>query len=85
MTTLATEGANSPSATGGGEGLPPQRIEGRTPLQLAWLRLKKDRVAIASAITILLLVLIAVFADPLTTPCTSGSSPPPRTRFLAAI
>jgi peptide/nickel transport system permease protein len=64
MTTLATEGANSPSNTGqpvGGPGV--QRIEGRTPLQLAWMRLKRDRVAMAAAVTILILVLIAIFAD----------------------
>ncbi len=66
MTTLATEGANSPSAIGGGDGLPPQRIEGRTPLQLAWLRLRRDRVAMAAGITIILLVLIALFASQIT-------------------
>ena len=66
MTTLATEGANSPSATGqpagGSGGLPVKKIEGRTPLQLAWARLRRDRVAMAAALTILLLVLIAIFA-----------------------
>jgi peptide/nickel transport system permease protein len=65
MTTLATEGANSPSATGqggGSGGLPAKKIEGRTPLQLAWLRLKRDRVAMAAAVTIILLVLIALCA-----------------------
>ena len=63
MTTLATESANSPSNTGlpvgGGE---IQRIEGRTPLQLAWIRLKRDRVSMAAGIVIILLVLMAVFA-----------------------
>jgi peptide/nickel transport system permease protein len=66
VTTLATEGANSPSAIGGGEGLPPQRIEGRTPLQLAWIRLRRDRVAIGAGLTIILLILVAVFAGPIT-------------------
>jgi ABC-type dipeptide/oligopeptide/nickel transport system permease subunit len=64
MTTLATEGANSPSNTGlpagGGGGVP--RIEGRTPMQLAWLRLKRDRVAMAAAVTIVLLVAMAILA-----------------------
>src|SRR5882724_1056606 len=63
MTTLATESANSPSNTG--EPLPGgdlKRIEGRTPMQLAWLRLKRDRVSMASAVTIVLLILMAVFA-----------------------
>ncbi len=63
MTTLATEGANSPSNTGqpagGGGGV---KIEGRTPAQLAWIRLKQDRVAMAAATVIVLLVLMAIFA-----------------------
>ena len=65
MTTLATEGANSPSATGqpaGAGGAPEKRIEGRTPLQLAWRRLKRDRVAMAAGITIILLVILAICA-----------------------
>ena len=64
MTTLATESANSPSNTGqpGGGGGGVVRIEGRTPLQLAWLRLKRDKVAMAAAIVVVLLVLVAVFA-----------------------
>lgn len=39
-----------------------ERIEGRTPWQLAWRRLRKDRVAIACVIFIVLLILVAVFA-----------------------
>ena len=76
MTTLATEGANSPSATGqpgGGGG--PERIEGRTPLQLAWARLKRDRVAMAAAFTILLLVLIAIFAPLIAKAVAHGRGP----------
>jgi peptide/nickel transport system permease protein len=40
----------------------PKKIEGRTPLQLAWARLKKDRVSMLSLVTIIVLVLVAVFA-----------------------
>jgi peptide/nickel transport system permease protein len=37
-------------------------IEGRGPLRLAWARLRRDRVAIASAVTIAVLVAVAVGA-----------------------
>ncbi len=37
-------------------------IEGRTPLQLAWARLRKDRVSMISLVTVVVLVLLAVFA-----------------------
>ncbi|HEX5532186.1 MAG TPA: ABC transporter permease [Actinomycetales bacterium] len=37
-------------------------IQGRSPLQLAWARLRHDRVAIASAIILVLIVLIALLA-----------------------
>jgi len=37
-------------------------IEGRSPLRLAWARLRHDRVAIASTVTIAMLVLVAVGA-----------------------
>ena len=65
MTTLATEDANSPSHTGqpvGSGGIPAHRIEGRTPLQLAWIRLRRDRVAMAAAFTIVLLIVVAIAA-----------------------
>ncbi|HVF04228.1 MAG TPA: ABC transporter permease [Frankiaceae bacterium] len=63
MSTPVTDNANPADATGvpsggGATG----KIEGRTPLQLAWIRLKRDRVAMAAAITILILVLVAIFA-----------------------
>ncbi len=38
-------------------------IQGRTPLQLAWVRLRKDKVSIASLITIVVLVAIAFLAN----------------------
>jgi peptide/nickel transport system permease protein len=91
MTTLATEGANSPSNTGqpaGGGGGVPARIEGRTPMQLAWLRLKRDRVSMAAAITIVLLILMAIFAPWLAKLVGSGPHPGPnvqdRVRGLTA-
>ena len=46
--------------------LPQQQIEGRTPLQLAWMRLKKDRVSMVSLAVIVGLVLVSVFANFLT-------------------
>jgi ABC-type dipeptide/oligopeptide/nickel transport system permease subunit len=43
------------------EGVGPQ-IAGRSLGQIAWMRLKRDKVAIAGAVVVLLLVLMAVFA-----------------------
>jgi peptide/nickel transport system permease protein len=37
-------------------------IEGRSPYQLAWLRLRKDRVAMVSAVVIVLIALFAILA-----------------------
>jgi ABC-type dipeptide/oligopeptide/nickel transport system permease subunit len=41
-------------------GLSGQRIEGRSLGQIAWLRLRRDRVAMASAIFVIFLVLVAI-------------------------
>jgi ABC-type dipeptide/oligopeptide/nickel transport system permease subunit len=41
-------------------------VEGRTPWQLAWLRLKRDKVAMGSLIFIVILILVAIFAPVLT-------------------
>ena len=43
-------------------GTEPTAIEGRSPWQLAWARLRRDRVAIACAVVIVLIVLVAIFA-----------------------
>ncbi len=40
----------------------PGTIEGRNPWRLAWERLRRDRVAIASAAVVVLIVCVAVFA-----------------------
>lgn len=47
-----------------GPGAPaePARIEGRSPWALAWQRLRRDRVAMASLTVIVLVTLVAVFA-----------------------
>ena len=37
-------------------------IEGRGPWQLAWARLRRDRVALACAVAIVLITLVAIFA-----------------------
>ena len=37
-------------------------VEGRSTWQLAWMRLRKDRAAVASAVVILIIVLVAIFA-----------------------
>jgi ABC-type dipeptide/oligopeptide/nickel transport system permease subunit len=44
------------------EGEGARKIEGRSTWQLAWARLKRDRAAIISAIVILLIFLMAIFA-----------------------
>jgi peptide/nickel transport system permease protein len=42
--------------------LPAHAIEGRSPWLLAWRRLRQDKVAVASGITILVLALLAILA-----------------------
>jgi len=62
VTDLATVEQQAPAS--GGQA--PARIEGRTPLQLAWARLRRDRVAMASGVVIILLVIVALAAPLLT-------------------
>jgi ABC-type dipeptide/oligopeptide/nickel transport system permease subunit len=45
---------------------PTHTIQGRTPWQLAWARLRQDKVAILSAVIIVLIILMAIFAPVLT-------------------
>ncbi|MFC9974432.1 ABC transporter permease [Spirillospora sp. NPDC127200] len=44
------------------EGVGRKAIEGRSLGQIAWLRLKRDKVALAGGIVVILLVLLAIFA-----------------------
>ncbi len=60
MTELAE--ASSPA---GEEPPAGKAVEGRSPWQLAWARLRKDKVAIACAIFIILLALAAILAKPI--------------------
>jgi len=61
--TVSEEAQDGQGATRpGAPAEPVKRIEGRTPTQLALARLRQDRVAVASFIFIVLLVLVAVFA-----------------------
>jgi peptide/nickel transport system permease protein len=60
-----------PDAAGAGgldPAAPPEvaaRVEGRTPLQLGWARLRRDKVAMCSLGFVVLLVLVAIFAPEL--------------------
>lgn len=56
-TPAATDPA--PEATLAGEG---KKIEGRSLGQIAWMRLKRDKVALGGGVVVVLLILMAVFA-----------------------
>ena len=68
MTLIAADEVAGSKGGGNGHDAGPaeKAIEGRTPLQLAWARLKKDRVSMTCLVVIVLLVLIAIFATQLT-------------------
>jgi ABC-type dipeptide/oligopeptide/nickel transport system permease subunit len=59
-----TELAEAPTPAGD-ENKPRKAVEGRSPWQLAWARLRKDKVAIICAVFIVLLALVSIFAGPL--------------------
>jgi hypothetical protein len=60
----------------------PGEIAARSPWQLFWRRLRKDKVALAALAFIVLLVLIAIFAHPLTKLTASASPTPSRRQLL---
>jgi peptide/nickel transport system permease protein len=62
-------------------GGPPKTIEGRSPWQLAWARLRRDRVAIACAVVIVLIALIAIFAPVISLLVGHG----PNTQYLTGL
>ncbi|MGP3981058.1 ABC transporter permease [Streptomyces sp. KR80] len=41
---------------------PAKAIEGRSPWKIAWIRLKRDKVALAGGIVVLFLIVVAIFA-----------------------
>jgi ABC-type dipeptide/oligopeptide/nickel transport system permease subunit len=49
----------------GEENEPRKAVEGRSPWELAWARLRSDKVAIICGIFIILLALVSIFAGPL--------------------
>lgn len=52
----------------GSDGLPPSKakaIEGRSLGQIAWMRLKRDKVALGGAVVIVIMISVAVFAAPI--------------------
>jgi peptide/nickel transport system permease protein len=54
--------ASAERVRGQDSGEQPRIIEGRSPRQLAWARLRRDRVALTCAVVILLIVLVALCA-----------------------
>src|SRR3712207_1963566 len=62
MTETLTTGARDSGEEAAPPSHPGKRIEGRTPLQLAVARLRKDKVSLIAAGFIVFLVLVAVFA-----------------------
>jgi peptide/nickel transport system permease protein len=55
-----------PGATGLPSGVPAKQIQGRSLGQIAWMRLKRDKVAMTGAAVVILLILVAIFAPLLT-------------------
>ncbi|MGH3434139.1 MAG: ABC transporter permease [Thermocrispum sp.] len=51
-----------PSPEAPAEGLPKKQIQGRSLGRIAWTRLKRDKVAMAGGVVVILLILTAVFA-----------------------
>ncbi|MFJ6699103.1 ABC transporter permease [Streptomyces sp. NPDC091272] len=54
--------AAEPATADVAAGVRAKKIEGRSPWRIAWVRLKRDKLALTGGIIVLLLVLVAVFA-----------------------
>ncbi|MCY1142509.1 ABC transporter permease [Actinoplanes sp. Pm04-4] len=61
-----TDETTAPAADAAGDRDGEQAIAGRSLKQIAWRRLKKDRVAMAGAIVVIFLIIVAVLAPVLT-------------------
>ncbi|MFF0437022.1 ABC transporter permease [Streptomyces sp. NPDC004327] len=57
-----TSAAESADAVDAVPGAPAKAIEGRSPWQIAWMRLKKDKLALAGGFVVLFLILVALCA-----------------------
>ncbi|MFI5956463.1 ABC transporter permease [Cryptosporangium sp. NPDC051539] len=57
---LAPASGDEPGDIGRGDA---PKIEGRSPGQIAWARLRRDKIAVASAVVLVFFVLVAIFAD----------------------
>lgn len=79
---LASEAEGSPPDTSTDR--PARVIQGRSTWQLAWARFRKDRAALASALVILLVVLMAVFAPAIAALTGHGVNQQYRTTGLSA-
>ncbi|WP_329498209.1 ABC transporter permease [Kitasatospora herbaricolor] len=68
MTTpIDTTGSAGPAETGPAPAAAPvKKIEGRSPGRIAWDRLKRDKVALAGGVVVMLLILAALLAPVLT-------------------
>lgn len=62
LAVTADRGLGAPGGTAVDTADGPSRIQGRSPWQLAWERLRRDRIAMISLVFILLIVLFAIFA-----------------------
>src|SRR5262245_22242399 len=63
---VAVDGLDTLSGTGsptGGGPVPPKLFVGRTPGQLAWLRLRRDKTASTSGIIVGFFILVALLAN----------------------
>src|ERR1700744_1458619 len=61
-----------------------RQILGRGPWQLAWARLRHDRVAVVSAVVIVIIVLAAIFAPVVGSTVGHGPATPSRTTGITA-
>ncbi|NJP81008.1 ABC transporter permease, partial [Streptomyces sp. AA8] len=59
---LHDTGAAETAAVDVAAGVPAKAIEGRSPWRIAWIRLKRDKFALAGGVVVLLLILVAILA-----------------------
>jgi peptide/nickel transport system permease protein len=64
------------------EGADEQKITARSPLQLFWRRLRRDRVAMSALVFIVLLILMAIFAPAIVS---IAGTPDPRQQSFTAL